>query len=146
MPAQTDAVALPSPSHIGLVVKDIDKTIEFLSSLWGLGPWQSFEYAPRQEDLTVGKPFRQKIAHASLGSTVLEVVQHLEGGGPWRDFMETNREGIHHIAFSLSNYDEMVARLQAQGCKMVAGGIFQGKRWSYFATEPGGIVVEFGEE
>jgi methylmalonyl-CoA/ethylmalonyl-CoA epimerase len=146
MSAQKDAVALPSPSHIGLVVKDLDKTTEFLSSLWGLGPWQPFEYAPSQEDLTVGKPFRQKIAHASLGSTVLEVVQHLEGGGPWRDFMETNGEGIHHIAFTLSNYDEMVTRLKAQGCKMVAGGFFQGKRWCYFATEPGGMVIEFGEE
>jgi len=146
MSAQTDAVALPSPSHIGLVVKDMDKTIEFLSSLWGLGPWQSFEYAPRQEELTVGKPFRQKVAQAKLGSTALELVQQLEGGGPWPEFLETNGEGLHHIAFTISNYDEMVARLQARGGRVVAGGIFQGKRWCYFATEPGGMVVEFGEE
>ncbi|MBN1862570.1 MAG: VOC family protein [Dehalococcoidales bacterium] len=145
MSAEKDAVALPAPSHIGLVVKDLDKTLKFLSSLWGLGPWQSFEYAPSQEELTVGKPFRQKIAHASLGTMALEVVQQLEGGGPWRDFMDTNGEGIHHIAFSLSNYDEMMAHMKARGCQMVAGGLFQGKRWSYFATEPGGMVVEFGE-
>jgi methylmalonyl-CoA/ethylmalonyl-CoA epimerase len=144
MPEQKDT-ALPPPSHLGLVVKDLDKTIKFLSSLWGLGPWQFIEYAPSQKDLTVGKPFRQKIAHASLGPIALEVVQHLEGEGIWRDFVETNGEGIHHIAFTLSNYDEMLARMKAQGCKMIAGGLFQGKRWSYFITEPGGMVVEFGE-
>jgi methylmalonyl-CoA/ethylmalonyl-CoA epimerase len=146
MSTQKDAAALLPPSHIGMVVKDLDKTIEFLAALWGLGPWQSFEYAPSQKDLMVGKPFRLKIAHAQLGSMTLEVMQQVEGEGLWRDFVETKGEGIHHIAFSLPNYDEMVARMKARGFKMVAGGLFQGKRWCYFATEPGGMVVEFGEE
>ena len=145
MPPNKNALTLPSPSHIGVVVRDMDKTIEFLSSIFGLGPWQTIEYSPSQEDLTVGKPFRQMVAHAKLGSTVLELVQQLEGGGPWPEFLESKGEGLHHIAFTISNYDEMVAGLQEQGFKMISGGIYQGKHWSYFATTPGGIVVELGE-
>ena len=146
MSPDTDALNLPSPSHIGVVVKDMDKTIQFLSKMWGIGPWEAFEYAPRQEDLTVGEPFRQSVAHAKMGSAVLELVEQLEGGGPWPEFLEAKGEGLHHIAFIISDYDKMVARLEEQGAKMIAGGIFQGKRWCYFATEPGGIVVEFGEK
>lgn len=146
MPPNTNALPLPSPSHIGVVVRDMDKTIEFLSSIWGLGPWQFFEYAPSQEELTVGKPFRQRVAQAKLGSAVLELIEQLEGGGPWPEFLESKGEGLHHIAFTISNYDAMVAGLQEQGAKMIAGGIYQWKRWCYFATEPGGIVVELGEE
>ena len=146
MSSDTGSAALPSPSHIGVVVKDMDKTIEFLSSIWSLGPWQTMEYSPRQDELLVGKPFRQKVAQAKLGSTILELVQQIEGGGPWPEFLETKGEGLHHIAFSIPNWDEMVARMQKQGAKMVAGGIFEGKRWGYFATEPGGILIEFGEK
>ena len=145
MPPNTNASTLPSPSHIGVVVRDMDKTIEFLSSIFGLGPWQTIEFSPSQEDLTIGKPFRQRLAHAKMGSTVLELIQQLEGGGPWPEFLESKGEGLHHIAFTVSNYDERVAGLQKQGAKMIAGGIYQGKHWSYFATEPGGIVVELGE-
>ncbi len=146
MSPNTNALSLPSPSHISVVVRDMDKTIEFLSSIWGLGPWQTIEYAPSQKDLTVGKPFRQRVAQAKLGSTALELIEQLEGGGPWPEFLESKGEGLHHIGFTVSNYDETVAGLQEQGAKMIAGGIYQGKRWCYFATEPGGIVVEFGEE
>jgi len=27
----------------------------------------------------------------------------------------------------------------------VVGGVYEGKRWCYFDTKPGGILVEFGE-
>ena len=146
MSPKTDGVDLPPPSHIGVVVKEMDKTIEFLSSIWGLGPWETFEYAPHQDELLVGKPFRQKVAQAKLGSTALELIEQLEGGGPWPEFLESKGEGLHHIAFTISNYDKMVARLEGQGAKMIAGGTFQGKRWCYFVTAPGGIIVEFGEK
>jgi len=146
MPSDIGAVALPaSIGHIGVVVEDIDKTMEFLSSIWGLGPWQTLEISLGKDMLIVGEPFRQKLAWAKLGSTTLELIQQLEGGGPWPEFLKTKGEGVHHIGFKLSNWDEMVAKLKQQGGKMVAGGVFEGKRWCYFDTKPGGILVEFGE-
>lgn len=142
---QSDAgtMVLPSPNHIGVVVKNTDKTLEFLSSMWGLGPWQTFEYSPSKDEMIAGEPFRLKIAFTKLGSTVLELLQPLEGNSIWAQALETKGEGIHHIAFSVSNWDEMVSRLQEEGGRMVAGAILKGKRWSYFETKPGGIIVEF---
>ena len=143
-----DIVALPSPNHIGVVVKDVDKTSKFLSSMWGLGPWHTLDYKARKDDMIVGEPFRLKIAFAKLGSTVLELLQPVEGNSIWAQALETEGEGIHHIAFSVSNWDEMVSKLQDEGSKMlvcarVVGGTYDGKRWCYFDTKPGGIIVEF---
>lgn len=138
-----DIVALPSPNHIGVVVKDVDKTTKFLSSMWGLGPWHTLDCKARKDDMIVGEPFRLKIAFAKLGSTVLELLQPVEGNSIWAQALETEGEGIHHIAFSVSNWDEMVSKLQERGGKMVGGAIFDGKRWCYFDTKPGGIIVEF---
>lgn len=146
MPSDTGAIALPAPSHISVVVEDIDKTMEFLSSIWGLGPWQAVEISLGKDELMVGEPFRQKVAWAKLGPTKLELIQQLEGGGPWPEFLKTKGEGLHHIGFSISNWDEMVAKLKKRGAKMVVGGTYQGKRWCYFNTKPGGILVEFGEK
>jgi len=145
MPSDTGAVALPAPNHISVVVEDIDKTMEFLSSTWGLGPWQTVEISLGKDELMVGGPFRQRVAQAKLGPITLELIQQLEGGGPWPEFLKTKGEGLHHIGFSISNWDEMVSKLKQQGAKMVAGGIYKGKRWCYFDTKPGGILVEFGE-
>ena len=138
-----NTIALPSPNHIGVVVKDTDKTTKFLSSMWGLGPWQTFEYSPSKDEMIVGEPFGLKMAWAKLGSVVLELLQPVDRNSIWAQALETMGEGIHHIAFSVSNWDEMVSRFEEQGGRMVAGAIFEGKRWSYFNTKPGGIIIEF---
>jgi len=136
---------LSQVGHIGMVVKDLEKTTKFLSEMWGLGPWNVFEYEPEQSDLLMGKPFKQSIAHAELGSSIMEVVQHMEGPGNWADFVKNKGEGIHHISFVVTNWQETVDALKKQGSTMIAGGIFQGKHWCYFDTTPGGLVVELAE-
>lgn len=136
---------LPPPGHIGVVVRDVDKTTKFLSSALGLGPWEIMETAQGKDVVMVGGAIKQKLAMTQLGPTVLELIQQLEGKGVWTEFLEKNGEGVHHIAFNVPNWDEMVSRLKEHGSKLVAGGIFQGKRWCYFDTEPGGLVIEFME-
>jgi len=149
MSSDTGAAALPPLYHINAVVKDIDKTMEFLSLIWGLGPWQVMEFTIDKDDLLVGEPCSIKLAGAKLGPTILELIQPVVGRSIWSEFLETNGEGLHHIAFSVPNWDEMVSKLQEQGGRMVAGGFVDkktGMRWCYFDTKPGGIVLEFEEK
>ena len=143
MSADIHGMNLPIPDHIGVVVKDADKTAKFLSSVWGVGPWQLIDYTPRKEDMIVGEPFTLKIRFAKLGPTTLELLQPVEGKSVWAEALETKGEGIQHIAFSISNWDEMVSKLQEQGAKMVASAFSPvGKRWCYMDTKPGGILFE----
>lgn len=146
MSSDTGAIALPSSIQIGVVVKDIDKTTKFLSSIWGLGPWEITEFAFSRDDLIVGEPFRIKVAYAKLGATKLELVQPLEGRSIFSQFLETKGEGLYNVNFRVSNYDDVVSKLQEHGGKMILGIALEGKRYGYFDTKTGGIIVEFAEE
>jgi methylmalonyl-CoA/ethylmalonyl-CoA epimerase len=141
-------VALPSPFKISAVVKDIDRTIKFLSSTAGLGPWETFEYSAQKGEIMVGEPFKIKVAWAKVGGPlVYELIQPLEGKSVWSEFLKTKGEGFHVVSYSVpSNWEEIVTRLQAQGAMMLVGAIFEGKRWCYLETKPGGIRIELTEE
>ncbi len=136
-----------SLDHIGVVVKDVDKTVEFLTSVLGLGPWQIFETVEYYKDemkideLRVGEPFRLKLAFARLGPIVVELLQPLEGTSVYSQFLETKGEGVHHIAFNVSDFDDKASKLEEHGCRIVAGGFAEGKRWAFFDTKRG-IIVE----
>ena len=148
MKSGNSAVAFPAPFKISAVVKDVDKTIEFLSSTVGLRSWETFEYSAQKDEIMVGEPFTIKVAWANVGgSLIYELIQQLEGRGVWSQFLETKGEGLHVLSYSVpSTWEEMVTKLQAQGAKMLVGAIFEGKRWCYLETKPGGIRIELTEE
>ena len=146
MQSDIDAMALPTPEHIGVIVKDIDETAEFLSSTLGLGPWLISEHSFLKDEMWAGEPFSIKAAHARLGSVVLELLQPLGEGSLWGQFLETKGGGLHHIAFCIPNWEEVVAKLQEQGSKMLWGSRFDGKRVCFFETKPGGIIIEIDEQ
>ena len=147
MQSESGAIALPPPFKISAVVKDIDKTTEFLSGSAGLGPWEIFESSPQKDELMVGEPFKLKVAWANVGRPlVYELIQPLEGRSVWSQFLETKGEGLHLLAYSVpSTWEEIVKKLQAQGATMLAGGTYEGKRWCYLDTRPGGIRIELTE-
>jgi methylmalonyl-CoA/ethylmalonyl-CoA epimerase len=140
-------IALPDQiQHIGVVVKDIEATTKFLSSMWGMGPWDIFDYTGDKDKVIFGEPFSMKIAFAKLGPTQVELLQPLDDKSLLAKFLQTNGEGLHHISYDIPNYDEMVANLEKHGCQMLAAAFNDdGTRWCYFDTRPGGIVVEFEE-
>jgi len=123
-------------------VKDIDKMVEYYTSMWGLGPWKKFERSPAKEQMLIGEPYRMKIAAAQWGPVVLELIQPVGRGTIWSEFLETNGEGIQHLCFDVSNWDEVVAQLKKQGAKMIAGARLAEVAWCYFETSPGGLVIE----
>ena len=140
------------PNHICIAVKDIDKTTKFLSAVLGplgLGPWDIQETTQGKDVVTVGEPFTIKLAVASweaLGPVVLELIQPLAGNSIWAQFIETKGEGLHHIAYGVPDYDAEVSKLKEQGGRMTAAGVFQGRHWCYFDTEPGGTIFEIMEQ
>ena len=145
MSTNENSTALPSSIQIGVVVKDIDETTKFLSSIWGLELWDIKELIYTKDNLVVGEPFKIKVAYANLGAAKLELIQPLEGKSIFSEFLKAKGEGLFNINLHISNYDEMVSKLEDHQSKMIMG-IIKAKRYSYFETKPGGIVVEFAEE
>ena len=146
MTIEIGVVKLPPPRHIGVVVKDIDKTVEYYSSMWGLGPWKKFERLVAKEQMLAeglyNTSYTLKVAAAQWGPVTLELLQPAGGKSVWSDFLETNGEGIHHLCFDVPNWDEVVAQVKKDGAKLLVGAKLEGLTWCYFETSPGGLIIE----
>lgn len=151
MQADTGAKALPPPHHICVVVKDIGETAEFLSAVFGVETWDAVEatehYKPDikgLDELGIGESFGIKEARAKLGQLEVELLQAKEDKPScYSEFIKSHGEGIHHIAFNISNFDDLVPKLLQQGAELVAGDFHEGKRWCFVRTNVGGILFEF---
>jgi 4-hydroxyphenylpyruvate dioxygenase-like putative hemolysin len=91
-------VQLPSVQQVGIVVRDVDRAVQYYSSTFGWGPFQvmelelkGFTYRGRRSD------GRLKVALAQLGPIQIELVQVLEGKTPHSDFLKEKGEGIDHL-------------------------------------------------
>lgn len=137
---------LTNLSHVGIAVKNAEETVKWLSSVWNIGEPEVFDYWPKAEDMIVGEPFGARLVWLKFGPLTLELLEPLDDQSIWAQFIKEKGEGIHHIAFGVSNYEEMIGKMQAQGHPLLVHAVFEGCRWCYFATSPGGTVIEFREE
>jgi 4-hydroxyphenylpyruvate dioxygenase-like putative hemolysin len=109
-------VKLGKLSHIGIVVRDMDRAVEYYTSVFGLGPFTTQVY-----DLTSfiyrGKTAsaRVKAAIAYSGSVFIELVQVLEGETVHTEFLREKGEGMQHVAFLVRNLDETLGELAKRG-------------------------------
>ena len=140
-------IQLTNLSHIGVAVKDAEATVQkFFSSIWNVGPPEVFDYYPKPEDMIYGESFAVRLVFVKFGTHTYELLQPLDDKSIWHSFIEEKGEGIHHVAYGVSNYDEMVDVCNAAGYKLLVAAVFEGCRWCYYETEPGGIIIEFRKE
>jgi methylmalonyl-CoA/ethylmalonyl-CoA epimerase len=137
---------LTNLSHVGIAVKDAEQTAKFFSSIWNIGQPEVFDYEPTLEEMQAGTPFRVRLVFIKFGPLTLELLQPLDDRSIWSSFIAEKGEGIHHLALGVSNYDEMLEMTAAAGHELLVAATFEGCRWCYFDTAPGGAVIEFREE
>ena len=131
--------------QVGVVVKDLDKTIEYFSSL-GIGPFEPLQRPPMVERRVRGKPadYKLKIALAQLGQIQLELIQPVQGECVQNEFLESKGEGIHHLGIFVDDLEKEVAELDKQGVKVIQSGRrATGDGFAYLDTSAiGGITIE----
>lgn len=145
MASKVDNKCLLSFNNITMVVKDIEKTSQLLSVLLGIGPWESMEYKPSNEDLIVGNPFKLKFAFARLGTTTLQLTQPIEGKSPWKAFLDKKGEGLHNLYFEVTDWDGTIDKFKKEGNTVLASGRLDGKRWCLFEAKQNSFRIEIGE-
>ena len=146
MQLMNGAINVSNLSHVGVAVKDAEKTVQLLSSIWNIGQPQVFDYEAKPEEMIYGEPFKVRLVFVKFGPVPIELLQPLDDKSIWSKFIAEKGEGIHHFALGVSNYDEMVSQLQAQKHPMLVAASFNNERWCYFDTNPGGICIELREE
>jgi methylmalonyl-CoA/ethylmalonyl-CoA epimerase len=147
MESSAGPIALPQKIHIGVVVKDMDRTIGLLSSTFGIGPWDINERNYPAEQVVVGTgSYAIRTAFADLGPVDLELIEVLGGSTIHADFLKTKGEGLHHIGFRMPDLDKVVTTLQQHGVGVAQSAFREGSRHAYMdPSELGGIMFEFVE-
>jgi 4-hydroxyphenylpyruvate dioxygenase-like putative hemolysin len=143
-------LGLPPVSQIGVVVKDINDAVEYYSSIFGIGPFYVYEFAPDKhwfrEELS---PLKLLMAKAPWGNIELELVQPLEGRTIHKDFLEKQGEGLQHLGFDVQDYDRLYNEFIKAGFKPIQRietyyEAYKGyAKACYFDTKDiGGIIFE----
>lgn len=134
--------ALERAVQIGIVVKDLDRTTELLTTVFGIGPFKFIEW-PNHPDSVYqyrghAEHIRLRQAFVQVGALELEFIQPVEGER--NAYVESLREkggGIHHILFEVNDMDAVVAAVKASGIDVLQSGtgIRPGTRWALLDTE-----------
>lgn len=102
--------------HIGIAVKDLDKSKELFAKLLG---------KPSYKTETV----ESEMARTSFFKTGESKIELLEASNPDSSiakFIEMRGEGMHHIAFEVENIEKEIARLKAEGFHPASQQPFRG--------------------
>lgn len=133
--------------HLGIIVKDMNKAVEYYSS-FGIGP-----FVPLEEKVTMlerkmyDKPaddIRNIIRLTQVGRVQVELIQPAGGRSLPTEFLESRGEGISHLGFYVNDIDKEMAKLIEKGFKVINSGKFlEGGGFAYFDTdEVGGTLFE----
>lgn len=140
-------VTLPPISQVGIVVKDAAKTAEYYSSAFGIGPFNIQDFELRGV-LFYDKPVTAKlrIAMAQMGPVQIELIQALEGGEYYTEFIRQKGEGLHHLGIQVDDfdtYDRLLADLTNQGIGVVLSRRGRRQAFAYLDTQDvGGVILE----
>ncbi len=140
--------------HVGLVVKDLDRSIYFYHDLLGLQfaneptPW--FEGAELERGVGVaGAKLRQVSLWVDEKST-LELIEYAGRPASNTGPVPNNFMGAAHVCFKVADIHAKKAELEAKGVKfytepnIVDEGPLAGWRWCYF-SDPDGLALELVE-
>jgi methylmalonyl-CoA/ethylmalonyl-CoA epimerase len=144
----------PPVSQIGVVVKDVKKTVDYFSRVFGMGPFdiKNISLGPGHCWIK-GKPFviePHPVAFVQLGPIQLELIEPPRDGIHKR-FLDSRGEGLHHLCYRVENYDAWMAHLKEQGVEILMNVIFDQPetgpvRVAYLESDKtGGVLFEIAE-
>lgn len=95
--------------HLGIAVKDLEASEQIFQDLLGTAPYK------REEVASEGV----MTSFFMIGESKIELLQATSEDSPIAQFIEKKGEGIHHIAFDVSDIYGEISRLQKLGYTMI---------------------------
>ncbi|MCL1884877.1 MAG: VOC family protein [Defluviitaleaceae bacterium] len=122
--------------QVGVLVHDIEETGAAYAAVLGIEKpsWSWTGTREEAETEYYGKPSeaRAKLMFFPVGgSMTIELIEPDEHPSTWRDDLNKNGEGVHHLAFVVNGMKETVQRLEANGIPLIQKGEYPGGRYAY---------------
>jgi methylmalonyl-CoA/ethylmalonyl-CoA epimerase len=96
-----------------------------------------------------GKPgkFEMDLGWGRAGDVPFEWIQSTRGPNVYEEYFKKRGEGLHHLAFNVTDMDKAIAQFQAKGVSVSESGGWDSKgskgRFAYLDTDAhGGVTIE----
>jgi methylmalonyl-CoA/ethylmalonyl-CoA epimerase len=137
-----------NPHHMAIVVRDIDKAINYYQSL-GMGPFVTPPPIDIKKRIDHGKAAvsggsKIKEAIGDMGTVRLQLIQPVEGKSIYQEFLDNKGEGVHHYAFLVDDIEKEEARFIDKGVEILSSVRLQGGGGHIIINTAiiGGILIE----
>ena len=125
-------------TQIGILVHDIEATSQADAQFFGVEkPQYSItDDVDKTQTQYRGKrsAARAKLAFFDMGSLQLELIEPDHNPSTWRESLDKNGEGPHHIAFVIEGMNEKIAVLERNQMPLLQKGEYTGGRYAYIDT------------
>ena len=96
-------------NHIGIAVKSIEEALKFYSERLGLESREVVE-VPEQKVKVIG---------LQIGESRIELLESTSPDSPIAKFLAKRGEGIHHIAFEVTDIEKRLEELKEKGVRLI---------------------------
>ena len=96
-------------NHIGIAVKSLEETIPFYRDNLNMA-FAGIEEVAEQ---------KVRVAMLEIGESKIELLEPMSEDSPVAKFIEKNGVGIHHIAYEVDDIEAAIAKLLADGIRMI---------------------------
>ena len=137
--------------HMAVVVRDMDKAVEYYQSL-GIATFQP-EFMLDSSTYSDYKVFgktpdtidKTRMRFVQISSFQLELVQPVEGETIYKEFLKSKGEGVHHIAYIVDDLEGETAKLAKKGIPVITR-VYRGSTGAGFAyfdiRKVGNVIIE----
>ncbi|MFA9380368.1 MAG: VOC family protein [Acetanaerobacterium sp.] len=148
--AAAKLIPFGSFSHIALVVRDMEQSVQTYCQLLGVErpPLKQTGEPDKAKVKFEGKstPARVQQSFFTMGGLRIELMQPDEHPSTWRETLDNKGEGLHHIAFDVPSIDESAGGLEAMGMPVVQTGFYNGGKYAYVDSRAAlGMMLELLE-
>ncbi len=96
-------------NHIGVAVFSLDESLPFYRDRLGMA-FMGIEEVAEQ---------KVRVAMLGIGESKIELLEPTAGDSPVARFLEKNGPGIHHLAYEVEDVEAAIAKMLADGARMI---------------------------
>lgn len=126
--------------HLGIAVKNLEASNSLFEKLLGVAPYKTEEV----------KEEAVKTSFFNTGTSKIELLEATMEDSPIAKFIEKRGEGIHHVAFDVTDIQSEVKRLKEEGFTILNETPRKGadNKWVVFLhpKSTNGVLIELCQE